>query len=1121
MLSKYFIERPVLGNVIALITMLIGAVSIFGLPIAQYPPMTPPTIQVTTTWPGASASLIQQLVASNIETQVNGVDGMLYMESDSTNNGSYTLTVTFQVGTDPDLAQVNVQNRVAIALPALPQAVQKQGVTTKTQSTAILQIVTLTSSNPDQDALFLSNFANLKLQNRLARIPGVAAANVFGVGNYSMRIWIDPAQLKARNLQPADVIAAINRQNVMLAAGQIGAPPVPPGQDFQLTVNVTSALDTPEQFGEIILKATDQGEITRIKDVARIEMGSQNYGQFFKLDDKAAAGIAIYQMPSANAIAVGKAVRDEMERMARTFPKEISWSIPFDTTTFVTASINEVYHTLYEAGILVVIMIFLQDWRATLVPATTVPVTIIGAFAAMAGMGFSINLLTLFAIVLCIGIVVDDAIVVVEGVAKKVEHGQTPREGAISAMTELMGPIIGITLVLMAVFLPASFIAGITGQMYRQFALVIASTALISGINAVTLKPTQAAQFITPHEEGKVKNWFYRKFDEHFERISNWYARLMRHLMDHSRIAAFVGTILIAGSIGGLIYLPTGFIPNEDQGYLIVSTALPDAASLGRAYDGMEKVSKIVRSIPGVETIVSIGGVNALNNNAPQSNTGVMYVILKPWGERGKAKGQDLKSIYLAIGKELLAVQEVQARVLVPPAIPGLGLSGGFQMQIELRDGSNDYKKLQAITDNFIAHAVKRPEVLAAFTPVRNNVPQLKLTFNPARAETLGVALGDAYDVLQASIGSTYVNQFFKFGQTYQVYVQADGSARTTPDQITRLFVKSRTGEMVPLGSFIDLVETTGPAIASQYNIYPTAAVLGAAADGFSSGQVISALEQVAAEVLPTGAAFEWTAMSYQEKLVGNTVVLVFALSILLVYLVLAAQYESWVAPLPVITAVPLALAGTVSALLALGMPNNIYVQIGLVLMIALASKNAILIVEVALEAKREGMGLVEAALKASHERFRPIVMTSIAFILGVVPLLTSSGAGAAARVSIGVTVFSGMIASTGLAVALVPVFFVEIEGFFARLEEKSDRKKAAKKAARLAARAAAAGTATSASAAAQVTSGAGAATAASASPSAPAAPVTPAAGQSGGNDASDKGGEKAGDKAEDKGPIA
>ncbi|MDO9025565.1 efflux RND transporter permease subunit, partial [Zwartia sp.] len=511
MLSKFFIERPVLGNVIALITMLIGAVSIFGLPIAQYPPMTPPTVQVTTMWPGASASLVQQLVASNIENQVNGVENMLYMQSDSTNDGRYTLTVTFEVGTDPNMAQVTVQNRVAIALASLPMAVQKQGVTTKVQSTSILQFVTLTSSNPEHDALFLSNFANLQLQNRLARIPGVAAANVFGVGNYSMRIWLDPAQLQMRNLTPTDVSTAISRQNVMLAAGQVGAPPVPMGQDFQLTLNVTSALDTPEQFEQILLKTNDQGEITRLKDVARVEMGSQNYSQFFRLGDKPAGGIAIYQLPAANAIDVAEAVRKEMEKISRTFPKEIKWEIPFDTTMFVTASITEVYHTLFEAGILVllVIMLFLQDWRATLVPATTVPVTIIGAFACMAAMGFSINLLTLFAIVLCIGIVVDDAIVVVEGVAKKVELGQTPRQGAINAMTELLGPIIGITLVLMAVFLPASFIAGITGQMYRQFALVIAATALISGINAVTLKPTQAAQFITPKLPGAKKNWFF------------------------------------------------------------------------------------------------------------------------------------------------------------------------------------------------------------------------------------------------------------------------------------------------------------------------------------------------------------------------------------------------------------------------------------------------------------------------------------------------------------------------------------------------------------------------------------------------------------------------------------
>ena len=669
MLSKFFIERPVLANVIALMMMLIGAVSIFGLPISQYPPMTPPTVQVTTSYPGASAALVQQLVASNIENQVNGVENMLYMQSDSTNDGRYTLTVTFAVGTNPDLAQVNVQNRVAIALPTLPSAVQKQGVTTKTQSTAILQFVTVTSTNPERDALFLSNFANLQMQNRLARIPGVAAANVFGVGNYSMRVWLDPAQLKMRNLSPSDVMSAINRQNVLLAAGQVGAPPVPNGQDFQLTLNVTSALDTPEEFGRIALKTNDQGETTRLRDVARIEMGSQNYSQFFKVDQQPAGGIAIYQLPGANAIATAKAVRDEMERISKNFPKDIHWAIPFDTTIFVTASINEVYHTLFEAGILVllVIMLFLQDWRATLVPATTVPVTIIGAFACMAALGFSINLLTLFAIVLCIGIVVDDAIVVVEGVAKKVERGDTPRQGAINAMTELMGPIIGITLVLMAVFLPASFIAGITGQMYRQFALVIAATALISGINAITLKPTQSAQFITPKDLNAKKNFLYEKFDVYFERLSTRYSRLMHYLMDRRFSSACIGAVIIVISMVGLAMLPTGFIPNEDQGYLVVSAQLPNAASLQRTEASMKEIVATLKKIPGIEQVISIGGVNTLNNNSSQSNAGTMYVIMKNWDDRSRE--ENLKNIYANMSKELRRLQDVQSLILLPPAI--------------------------------------------------------------------------------------------------------------------------------------------------------------------------------------------------------------------------------------------------------------------------------------------------------------------------------------------------------------------------------------------------------------------------------------------------------------------
>ncbi|MBU3564133.1 efflux RND transporter permease subunit [Polynucleobacter sp. Tro8-14-1] len=1040
MLSKFFIERPVLANVIALIMLLIGAVSINSLPIAQYPNIVPPTIQVTARYPGASATLVQQLVASNIETQVNGVDGMLYMESASTNDGNYTLTVTFKVGTDPDLAQVNVQNRVAIALPSLPQAVQKQGVTTKTQSTAILQFVTLTSSNPDHDGLFLSNLANLKLQQRLARLPGVAAANVFGVGNYSMRVWLDPAQLKMRNLTPNDVIAVINKQNVLLTAGQIGAPPTPIGQDFQLTLNVTSAMTTPEQFGRIVVKAGNKAEITYLRDIARIEMGSQNYSQFFKIDDRPAGGIAIYQMPGANAIATAQAVQDEMSSIAKTLPKGVTWSIPFDTTMFVKASIHEVYKTLYEAGILVllVIMIFLQNWRATLVPATTVPVTIIGAFACMAALGFSINLLTLFAIVLCIGIVVDDAIVVVEAVSKKVEEGEDPKQGAIDAMTALMGPIIGITLVLMAVFIPASFIAGITGQMYRQFALVIAATALISGINAITLKPTQSAQYLKPIDPNKVKNKLYQKFDLYFNRLATWYGHKIEGLMKNRAKASTVGIAIIAASLIGLMFVPSGFIPNEDQGYLVVSTTLPDAASLQRTEEGMKKAVDVIKRVPGVDTVVVIGGINLLNNSSSQSNAGGLYVIMKKWEERGK--GQSLKEIYMNMNEGLKQVQELKSFVLLPPAIPGLGLSGGFEMRLMLTDGSNNFAKLDAATKTFISEAQKHPEIMAIFTPFQNNVPQLQLSFNVGRAETFGVDIGDAYDVLQSYLGSSYVNQFFKYGQTYQVYVQADGKYRNAIDQVSRLYVKNRSGNMVPLGSFIDVKDTTGPAFASQFQLYPSAAVLGAANDGYSSGQAMKALEDVA-KSLPDGVTYQWAGMSYQENLVGNTVILIFALSILLVYLVLAAQYETWVAPLAVLTAVPLSLSGTVLALLLTGLSNNIYVQIGLVLMIALSCKNSILIVEVAIECRHKGMSFVDAALEASRERFRPIVMTSIAFILGVMPLLLSTGAGAAARISLGITVFSGMIASTCLAVALVPVFYVEIETFFERRANKKATK--------------------------------------------------------------------------------
>ncbi len=1038
MIAKFFIDRPVPANVIAILMLVLGGVAIFGLPVAQYPQLTPPTIQVTTSYPGASALTVQQMVARTIEQQVNGVEGMLYMQSNASNDGRYVLTVSFAVGTNADQAQVAVQNRVNIALPQLPTSVQQQGVVTKKKYTAILQIDTLPSSDPAQDALFLSNYAGLRLRDHLARLPGVADVNVFGIGQYSMRIWLDAAQMNQRGLNPSAVVGVINQQNQRISAGQLGSPPTPNGQQLQLTINVDSPLTSTEDFAELIVNTAPDGTITRLKDVARMELGSVNYNQGFHFDNKPSGGIAIFQLPDANALDTAKAVKAELARLAPAFPKGLAYDIPFDTTVFVKASIDEVYHTLVEAGVLVlvVILVFLQNWRATLVPATTVPITIVGAFAAMAMLGFSINLLTLFALVLCIGIVVDDAIVVVEGVAQHIEMGKPSKRAAVDAMGELMGPIIGITLVLTAVFLPAAFIPGITGQMYRQFALVIAATAVLSGINAVTLKPTQSALYLRPHDPNHVPNAFSRGFNAVFARLEAWYLRLIARLLRNRWLSATVAFVLIALAGIGFMRIPTAFIPTEDQGYLMIAVQLPDAASLERTEQVMKQIVDSTLKVPGVAHCISIAGVSPLDSNAGLSSAGLVYITLKDWKLR-EQPGQDLRSIYNRLNDDMRKMPQTSARVLVPPPINGLGLSGGFQMQVELTDGSGDYRKLSQATDALLKAARTDPRIQLAFTSLRVDVPQLKLEFNRARAESLGVSVGDAYSTVQTYLGSSYVNQFSKFGQNYAVYVQADQHFRGTTQAIERLTVRSRTGSMVPLSAFMTFTETVGPAVASQYNLMPTANVNGVAAAGFSSGEALKVMDETALRLLPPGVGYEWTAMSYQEKLVGGSVGIVFGLALLLVYLVLAGQYESWLTPVPVLLAVPLSLVGTVGLLSAVGLPNNIYVQIGLVLLIALSAKNAILIVEVANELRHQGMDLVEAALEASKRRFRPILMTSFAFILGVVPLMTSNGAGAAARKSIGFTVFSGMLASTILAVALVPVFFLLVAQWQERMGPK------------------------------------------------------------------------------------
>ena len=1039
MFSKFFIERPVLSNVIAILIIVLGAVAIAVLPVSQYPPITPPTVQVTASYPGATAETMIKKVALPIEQQVNGVDGMMYMSSSSTSTGNYTLTVTFNIGTDPNMDQILVENRVSAALAQLPESVQNQGVITKKTSTAFLQVIALTSPTGVYDALFLNNYATINLQNELSRVPGVGNITIFGIGKYSMRVWLNPDEMKERSLIPSDVINAIKAQNIELAAGQFGAPPAPAGQEFQFSITSNGELETPEEFGEIIVKsqADHGGKLTRLKDVARIELGSQAYNQFFEFDGKPAGGIAIFQLPGSNALTTAQGVEEKMKRLAERFPPGMRYDIPFNTTMFVQESVNEVYKTLLEAGLLVllVIIVFLQDWRAALVPATTVPVTIIGAFAGMALLGFSINILTLFAIVLAIGIVVDDAIVVVEGAMQYIERGDTPKDAAIHAMDSLFGPIIGITLVLMAVFLPAAFMPGIIGQMYRQFALVIAVTAFISAINAATLKPTQCALWLKARNPAKKLNFFFRGFNALYQPLERGYARLIHHFVRHSRLMLVAGLALIGLAFWGITKVPTAFIPTEDQGYLMIAQQLPDAASLSRTKEVMTRVAEKVKKLEAVQDMFVIGGISPLDNNASLANSGIIYIILKNWGHRGPRGSllqiyEDLNAI---VSKELGA----SSIVLIPPPIQGLGLAGGFQMQVNLVNGTSNYQLLQGAVDQMGQQVRSSPMIRAALTPFRAKVPQIRLTVDRREAETYGVSVSDVFHTLQTYLGSTYVNQFNLYGYTFNVFAQADTSFRAGPEQMNGFYVRGNTNAMVPLGSLVKSERSMGPSIVSLYNLYPSAAIIGQAAFGYSSGQAIQFMEQTAREVLPSSVKTTWTSMSYQEKLAGSSIYFVFGLGLLLVYFVLAGQYESWIMPMAVILAVPLALLGTVGIMKLIGLPNNIYVQIGIVLLIALAAKNAILIVEMAREYRLAGDEIVDAAAKAAANRFRPILMTSITFILGVTPLIFATGAGAIARKSLGIAVASGMFASTCLAVFFVPAFYVVLQKFSERSRDE------------------------------------------------------------------------------------
>jgi HAE1 family hydrophobic/amphiphilic exporter-1 len=1026
MISRFFIDRPVFANVIAWVTVIFGLVALWRLPVEQYPSITPPTVRVQTVYPGANAQVLSDTVAAPLEQQVNGVENMLYMASTCSSDGTYTLTVTFEIGTDLDKAQILVQNRISVAEPQLPEEVRRQGITVKKQSTAIVLVAAITSPDNSHDSLYLTNYASLRLRDELSRVPGVGEVQVFGGGSYSMRVWLDPEKLRAYRMTAQDLVGALAEHNVQVAAGAVGQDPVPTGQNFRYTVTAQGRLSDPEQFGNIVVKSGTDGRVTYLRDVARVELGGQTYDSFSMQRGEEAAALLVFQLPGSNALDVARGVRSTMNRLAKQFPPGVAFDYPYDATLFVDEAIKEVYTTLLEAGVLVlvVILVFLQDWRATLVPATTVPVTIVGTFALMPFLGFSVNLLTLFGLVLAIGIVVDDAIVIVENAAHHVERGMPPREATIQAMREVTGPVMGITLVLMAVFVPAAFLRGTTGRLYQQFALTIAVTALISALNALTLKPVQCATYLRPPPE--KRGWFVRGFNWVYGGLEWLYVSIVRLLVRVPAVglACFVGLVVWGGY--QYLSLPTGFLPTEDQGYSIINVRLPDASSLERTRKVMQRVEQIIKDTPGVRSWFVLGGFS-LFDEANASNAGTVFINFKPWDHRLKHPEQSQDGILGHLNGEFAQIQEAEVFAFAPPAILGLGVAGGFQLQVEDREGVGP-AELQKQMQRLVDASAGQPELGPQAATFRAGVPQLYADIDRVKARKLGVRLTDIFGTLQAYLGSVYVNDFNKFGRTYQVRVQADATFRNSASDLRRLEVRNAEGRMVPLGALMTVREVVGPQFISRYNMYPAATINGTTNPGFSSGQAIERMEKLSADVLPSSMGYEWTGIAFQEKRIGSEGVVVFGLAVLLVYLVLAAQYESWVLPWAVILVVPLGLLGAVLAVGSRGLDNNVYVQIGIVLIIALASKNAILIVEFARELRLEGKSRVEAAVAAAQKRFRPILMTSFAFILGVLPLVWATGAGAAGRQSLGTAVFGGMLASTVLAVFFVPVFYVSIQ---------------------------------------------------------------------------------------------
>lgn len=1042
-LSRFFIDRPIFAGVISVVIFLAGLVSLTQLPISEYPEVVPPTVVVKAQFPGANPKVIAETVASPLEEQINGTENMLYMFSQASSDGLLTLTVTFKLGTDPDLATQLVQNRVNQALPRLPEVTRQLGVTTVKSSPDLTMVVHLTSPGGRYDMLYLRNYAVLNVKDQLAKIQGVGSVQLFGSGDYAMRIWLNPRKVAERGLTPQDVVTAVRGQNQQVSAGVIGGPPYGEDVELQLPINMQGRLQDVEQFGEMIVKRDASGVITRLSDVARIEIDAAQYGLRSLLDNQSAVAIPIFQSPGSNAIEISNQVRKTMAALEKNFPDGVAYSVVYDPTVFVRGSIEAVVHTLIEALALVVlvVIVFLQTWRASIIPLLAVPVSIVGTFAVMHAFGFSINALSLFGLVLAIGIVVDDAIVVVENVERNIEAGLNARDATIKAMSEVTSPIIAITLVLCAVFVPIGFISGLTGQFYRQFALTIAFSTVISAFNSLTLSPALAAVLLKSHHA--PKDWLTRAVDLVFGRFFRWFNRIFHRgsesygsgvngTLKRKSLSIVAYALLLGVAYIGFQRVPPGFVPVQDKQYLVSFAQLPDGATLERTEKVIREMSQIALQEPGVESAVSFPGLS-INGFINSASAGIVFVTLKPFEERksanlsGFAISQKLQGKYNGVKDAFIAI-------FPPPPVQGLGTIGGFKLQVEDRTDLG-YEALDAAMKAVVTKARQTPELAGIFTSYQINVPQLYADLDRTKARQLGVDVQDVFAAMQIYLGSLYINDFNKFGRTYQIIAQADKEFRSRPDDILRLQTRNFEGRMVPLGAMVRVSDTTGPESAMRYNGFRSADLNGGPAPGYSSGQAQAAIAKILQETLPNGMEYEWTELTFQQEIAGNTAIVVFPICVLLVFLVLAAKYESLFLPLAIILIVPMCLLSAIAGVWISGGDNNIFTQIGLFVLVGLACKNAILIVEFAHEIETNGKSTVAAAIEAARLRLRPILMTSFAFIMGVVPLVVSSGAGAEMRHAMGVAVFSGMLGVTFFGLFLTPVFYVLLRSVEKRLK--------------------------------------------------------------------------------------